>query len=175
VEPETAEQEQQRRFAAVERLLPMGFRPLGGWLFRKDATGITYDLSAADLGQIDRIEQQGMFMVVEEESNPLPWRVQEAPDLYVVDADGEKLCLIRGYANRVDYSKADRVLARRITLAVNAHGVLVAELRRLEWIVGGGFEYCPSCHYVRKAGHGPSCTLAAALAKVAPTEATDGR
>lgn len=58
MEPETKEQEQARRFAAVDYLRPHGFRPLGGWLFYKD--GKTYDLSAADLTQIERIEREGL-------------------------------------------------------------------------------------------------------------------
>jgi len=55
------EQDRINRFAAVEQLRPLGFYPVGGWHFMKGGT--TYDLSAADLPQIDRIEREGLFVV----------------------------------------------------------------------------------------------------------------
>ena len=63
MEPETIENERTRRFAAVDYLRQHGFRPSGGWRFHKD--GKTYDLSATDLSQIERIERDGLFMVNE--------------------------------------------------------------------------------------------------------------
>ena len=59
--PRTPEQDQGARFAACDALRGTGFYPIGGWLFMKD--GIAYDLSAADLSQIKRIEQEGLFVV----------------------------------------------------------------------------------------------------------------
>lgn len=65
MEPETKEQDRERRFAAIDTLRGTGFYPIGGWHFMKD--GKCYDLSAADLTQIDRIEKEGLFIV----DNPL--------------------------------------------------------------------------------------------------------
>jgi hypothetical protein len=56
----TAEQEMEARFAACDYLRPLGFRPVGGMVFYKD--GIYYDLSAADLTQIDRIVSEGLLI-----------------------------------------------------------------------------------------------------------------
>lgn len=46
---------------AILFLADKGFICAGNWLFEKD--GIVYDLSAADLSQIDRIEKEGLFIV----------------------------------------------------------------------------------------------------------------
>lgn len=42
-------------------LLSLGFTHVAGWYFAK--RGVVYDLSAADLSQIDRIEEEGLFVV----------------------------------------------------------------------------------------------------------------
>ena len=55
------EKERKRWLAAVDTLHSHGFHPIGRWLFIKD--GKTYDLSAADLSQIKRIEEEGLFLV----------------------------------------------------------------------------------------------------------------
>lgn len=57
---ETEQQGRERRLAACDRLRGTGFYPVGGWLFMKD--GKIYDLSAADLDQLDRIEREGLFV-----------------------------------------------------------------------------------------------------------------
>lgn len=63
MEPESIEKDRERRFVAVEFLRPHGFRHINGWRFFKN--GKTYDLSAADLSQIERIEREGLFLVGE--------------------------------------------------------------------------------------------------------------
>lgn len=63
----------ERRLAATDTLRGTGFYPIGGWLFMKN--GIAYDLSAADLSQIDRIENEGMFVV---EITDLPAQAEES-------------------------------------------------------------------------------------------------
>ncbi len=79
--PRTKEQEQAARFAAVEALRGTGFYPIGGWLFMKD--DIAYDLSAADLSQIERIERDGLFVV---EITDLPKQAQETRDAALASA-----------------------------------------------------------------------------------------
>ena len=64
MQPPSKEQDRQRRFAAIGKLRPHGFYPVGGWLFVKN--GKCYDLSAADLDQIEGIEREGLFIVPEE-------------------------------------------------------------------------------------------------------------
>lgn len=61
MEPWTEEQDQAASFRACNLLKEKGFRFIGGWLFVKN--GVTYDLSAADLGQIERIEREGLCVV----------------------------------------------------------------------------------------------------------------
>ena len=73
--PLTPEQERAARFAACDTLRGTGFYPIGGWLFMKD--GIAYDLSAADLSQIERIEREGLFVV---EITDLPKQAQQTRD-----------------------------------------------------------------------------------------------
>jgi len=51
---------------AVERCREHGFTHRTGWLFEKD--GVTYDLSAADLDQLDRIERDRLFVSMAEAS-----------------------------------------------------------------------------------------------------------
>ena len=46
---------------AIDFLSPRGFGQLSGWQFVKACK--VYDLSAADLLQIDRIEREGLFLV----------------------------------------------------------------------------------------------------------------
>ena len=48
---------------AIVRLLSLGWIPVGIWLFRKG--GRVYDLSAADIGQHERIEREGLFLTGE--------------------------------------------------------------------------------------------------------------
>lgn len=65
MEPESPEQELRRYHEAADILWPKGFRSAAGWRFMKD--GVTYDLSAADLRQIDRIERERLHVVDESE------------------------------------------------------------------------------------------------------------
>ena len=58
--PDTEEQRRNQYAAACAQLIPMGFVSVGWMLFRKD--GLIYDLSAADLSQIDRIVHEGLFL-----------------------------------------------------------------------------------------------------------------
>lgn len=48
----------------VNDLILQGWEPAGEWLemkFKKNEK--TYDLSGADLNQLDRIEQEGLFLI----------------------------------------------------------------------------------------------------------------
>lgn len=47
--------------AAINRVWNRGFRPVGKWRFEKG--GKIYDLSTADLNQLERIEREGLFLV----------------------------------------------------------------------------------------------------------------
>lgn len=76
--PRTAKEDQAARFAACETLRGTGFYPIGGLLFMKD--GIAYDLSAADLTQMERIEREGLFVV---EITDLPAQAQQTRDAAV--------------------------------------------------------------------------------------------
>lgn len=67
MKPETKAERAWRHIQTCFYLKPRGFVPLGNFLFSKN--GITYDLSAADLEQIERIEKEGLF-VVEAEHEP---------------------------------------------------------------------------------------------------------
>lgn len=62
MEVETIEQRTAKYLRALVRLRPLGFIPLGNFRFAKN--GLIYDLSAADLGQIERIEREGLFVEV---------------------------------------------------------------------------------------------------------------
>jgi hypothetical protein len=46
---------------AIAKLLPLGWIPVGIWLFKKG--GRVFDLSAADVEQHERIEREGLFVV----------------------------------------------------------------------------------------------------------------
>jgi hypothetical protein len=63
--PESAMQNLQRISAAMCELSGKGFTYTGGWIFTKNDQ--YYDLGAADLTQIDKIEREGLFLV----DNPL--------------------------------------------------------------------------------------------------------
>ena len=58
---ETRDKEYELEVAA--RLAEHGWTHMGYWLFFKG--GKIYDLSAADLNQLDRIEREGLFVVAE--------------------------------------------------------------------------------------------------------------
>lgn len=58
---ETLAHLRQRELHAAHELNAKGWLPLGGFKFWRN--GRTYDLSAADLNQLDRIEAQGLFLV----------------------------------------------------------------------------------------------------------------
>ena len=48
----------------INKLIPKGWMPIGQYgsmKFRK--SGRNYDLSAADLGQLNRIESEGLFVI----------------------------------------------------------------------------------------------------------------
>ena len=58
--PETEEQEIERLRAARPQIWGKGFLHVVKWIFEKN--GKFYDLSAADLTQLDRIEEEGLFL-----------------------------------------------------------------------------------------------------------------
>lgn len=58
---ETEEERWLRRAETLERVRPLGFRPLGNDCYIKD--GVTYDLGSANLDHIERIEREGLFVV----------------------------------------------------------------------------------------------------------------
>lgn len=62
MEPLSEEKETERLSNAKEFLESYNFKSVGGWFFLKD--GVTYDLSAADLTQIERIEREKLFVRV---------------------------------------------------------------------------------------------------------------
>lgn len=64
MKPETFEHTVERHIEAVRRLAFDGFVPRGWMFFEKN--GILYDLSAADLNQVDRIEREGLCVVATE-------------------------------------------------------------------------------------------------------------
>lgn len=57
---ETLEQRRERWAAACALLIPRGWVPIGVWMFF-GRDGDLYDLSTADLSQIDRIERERLF------------------------------------------------------------------------------------------------------------------
>ena len=61
MKPLEKEAEKRRLGEATKKLILLNFVPFGSWLFFKG--GNIYDLSAADLGQIERIENEGLFIV----------------------------------------------------------------------------------------------------------------
>ena len=63
MKPLSKEAKRERLKKATKKLMLLDFVPFGGWLFFK--SGNVYDLSAADLNQIERIENEGLFIVTE--------------------------------------------------------------------------------------------------------------
>jgi len=59
--PKTKERRRSDELNAIKKLHPLGFDPVGDMKFKKD--NIVYDLSAADLTQIERIEREGLFVI----------------------------------------------------------------------------------------------------------------
>lgn len=57
----TREQQEAHERDTQLRLIPLGWKPLGGCRFERN--GKRYDLSAADLNQLDRIEREGLFLI----------------------------------------------------------------------------------------------------------------
>jgi len=55
------EKDKENQKIAIARLKPLGFTMISSWMFLKN--GNIYDLSAADLDQIERIEREGLFML----------------------------------------------------------------------------------------------------------------
>lgn len=51
-----------REATATTQLLTQGWTPRGHWRF-ESPTGSVHDLSAADLGQLSRIQREGLFLV----------------------------------------------------------------------------------------------------------------
>lgn len=60
MEAESQESSIQREIAAKRQLWP-NYVPVGCWRFMNINTGVVRDLSAADLSQIKRIEQEDLF------------------------------------------------------------------------------------------------------------------
>lgn len=67
MKPDSIQRSQARYIAALFLLCNRGFNPLGSWRFEK--AGKVYDLSAADLEQIERIEREGLFVEAESDGN----------------------------------------------------------------------------------------------------------
>lgn len=63
MKPESIEESQSRYLREIVMLTRAGFTPLGNWRFSKD--GLIYDMSAANLDQLERIEREGLFVEVE--------------------------------------------------------------------------------------------------------------
>ena len=61
MKPRTPEHTRIAYVSAINKLLPLGWLPVGIFIFEKD--GKRYDLSAADLSQIERIEREGLFVI----------------------------------------------------------------------------------------------------------------
>lgn len=59
--PESFEEQRLRHNRMRELLGPLGWIPVGTMIFLKGSK--VYDLSAADLTQIDRIEAEGLFVM----------------------------------------------------------------------------------------------------------------
>lgn len=58
---ETKEQREARERLVQLTVIPLGWKPLGGCLFERN--GKRFDLSAADLTQLARIEREGLFVI----------------------------------------------------------------------------------------------------------------
>lgn len=63
MKPETIEESQSRYLREMVTLTRAGFTPMGNWRFSKG--GVTYDMSAANLDQLEQIEREGLFAEVE--------------------------------------------------------------------------------------------------------------
>jgi hypothetical protein len=61
LKPETFEQQRVRHNRMLDTLEPLGWIACGMMTFFKG--GKIYDLSAADISQIDRIEREGLFVI----------------------------------------------------------------------------------------------------------------
>lgn len=61
MEPLSPEKEKELLTSVIARLKPLGFTMISKWMFLKN--GNIYDLSAADLDQIERIEREGLFIL----------------------------------------------------------------------------------------------------------------
>lgn len=55
------QRERQRAATATAHLLLQGWTPRGHWRFESPC-GSVHDLSAADLGQLARIQREGLFL-----------------------------------------------------------------------------------------------------------------
>lgn len=64
MKPNTLKKEKERFAAACLEIIPQGWVPVGYWLFERN--GKIYDLSAADLKQLERIEREGRFLMESE-------------------------------------------------------------------------------------------------------------
>jgi hypothetical protein len=60
-----AERDKEREMLATIRLAELGFTHVGYWQYKKE--GLTFDLSAADLDQIERIEREKLFVRQEQQ------------------------------------------------------------------------------------------------------------
>lgn len=58
----TPEEIRQAQVEIAKRLFSLGFGWIEGWIYRSPS-GKHYDLSAADIDQIERIEAEGLFLV----------------------------------------------------------------------------------------------------------------
>lgn len=47
----------------ISKIYPLGWKPRGDMIFEKN--GILYDLSAADINKLERIEDEGLFRVLD--------------------------------------------------------------------------------------------------------------
>ena len=65
MKPLERENERQRWLKAVDNLSTLGFMPYGQmWRFIKH--GKVYDLSCADLNQMEKIERDGVFVIIQD-------------------------------------------------------------------------------------------------------------
>lgn len=60
MKPNTRQKEKERFAAACLEIIPKGWLAVGWWKFERN--GKTYDLSCADLTQLERIEKEGHFL-----------------------------------------------------------------------------------------------------------------
>lgn len=62
MKPETLEEFRERHLQACIKIVPLGWVPCGWFVFYK--SGKYYDLSAANLEELERIEREGLFLKV---------------------------------------------------------------------------------------------------------------